>query len=78
MSPGFQAEWYLFSRLVVLNLTAWHGCAGLLAVRIIGAHRPDLLQRMLNFQTQQCDIVEMKANQLESVGWQKYTDKMNK
>lgn len=71
MVAVFQAEWVQPDSVAT-------GCAGLLAVRIIGAHRPDLLQRMLNFQTQQCDIVEMKANQLESMGWQKYTDKMNK
>lgn len=45
-------------------------------MRIIGAHRPDLLQRMLNFQMQQCDIVETKAGQLEALGWQKYLEKM--
>ena len=46
--------------------------AGLLALRILGTQQPHILERMLEFQTKQREIVEDKAARLESVGWEEY------
>ncbi len=46
--------------------------AGLLAARILAAHEPALLQRMLEYQEGMRTTVLSKAQRLESVGWEDY------
>jgi len=46
--------------------------AGLLAVRIIGAHDPAVLHAMMEYQDGMRSLVEGKAAQLETVGWKEY------
>jgi phosphoribosylaminoimidazole carboxylase len=46
--------------------------AGLLAVRILAAHDPALLKRMLAYQEGMKEMVLGKAARLESVGWEGY------
>jgi phosphoribosylaminoimidazole carboxylase len=46
--------------------------AGLLAVRILGAHDPALLKKMLKFQKQLADQVLVKARRLEEKGHKSY------
>ena len=52
--------------------------AGLLAVRVLAASRPELLKFMVNFQRHQQEIVEFKAAKLEAEGWQAYMERMEK
>ncbi len=46
--------------------------AGLLAVRMLAAHDPALLQKMLEYQEGMRTTVLAKAERLESVGWEDY------
>jgi phosphoribosylcarboxyaminoimidazole (NCAIR) mutase len=46
--------------------------AGLLAVRIIAAHTPALLDKMVAYQEGMRKTVEAKAHRLELEGWQEY------
>ena len=46
--------------------------AGLLAVRMLGVHRPELIKLMSNFQESQRMLVERKAAALEEAGWEAY------
>ena len=52
--------------------------AGLLAVRVLAASRPELQKFMVNFQSHQREVVEAKAARLEGEGWQAYMDRMDK
>lgn len=46
--------------------------AGLLAVRIIAAARPDLLNKMEGWMREQERTVLVKAEKLETGGWREY------
>lgn len=47
--------------------------AGLLAARIIGTSNPELLQKMVAYQSDMKEMVLGKAAKLEKVGWQEYS-----
>jgi phosphoribosylcarboxyaminoimidazole (NCAIR) mutase len=46
--------------------------AGLLAVRIIGSHNPELLDKMIAYQDGMREMVTEKAARLEKQGWRDY------
>ncbi|MEG4506941.1 5-(carboxyamino)imidazole ribonucleotide mutase [Microcoleus sp. F6_B4] len=46
--------------------------AGLLAVQILAAHQPELLERVLLYRKTLCESVLKKQNQLEELGYHNY------
>ena len=46
--------------------------AGLLAARMLAAHEPALLQKMVEYQEGMRTTVLAKAERLESLGWEDY------
>jgi 5-(carboxyamino)imidazole ribonucleotide mutase len=46
--------------------------AGLLAVQILAAHQPELLERVVHYRKTLSESVMKKQNQLEELGYQNY------
>lgn len=51
--------------------------AALLALSIIGTHNPDVSQKLKEYRKSLKEMVEKKAEKLESVGYKEYLEEMN-
>ncbi len=52
--------------------------AGILAAQIIGAFQPEVFKRVTALKTELLEMVEQKAQKLESIGYQDYISQMPK
>ncbi len=52
--------------------------AGILAAQIIGAFQPEVFKRITALKTELLEMVEQKAQKLESIGYQDYISQMPK